>query len=73
MRIERKSPDNIFHFRDLSPGSVFKTRERSIYIKFDLKYGNSLLRNAVDLETGCPVLFDEDEEVEFLEKAILTY
>lgn len=74
MKIERKNTDNILCFRDVNPGVVLKDSEGVIYMKLDWKYGNATTsRNAVVLEIGCLVFFCEDEEVEILPDAVLTY
>lgn len=72
MKIERKNTDNIFRFRDVNPGFVFKDEDGVIYMKLNWENGP---RNAVVLETGCLVFFcdDDDEEVEILYDAVLTY
>lgn len=70
MKIEKKNANNVFRFGDVKPGSVFKDKDGAVYMALHLEYGP---RNAVALDTGCLALFDENEKVEILYDAVLTY
>lgn len=76
MKIKRKNITNATLFEDVPAGTVFKDEEETVYMKLDFCYKNpsAVLYNAVDLENGSLVYFnDPNEEVEVLENAVLTY
>lgn len=76
MRIERGNTNNIISFENVSMGTVFKDEEGTVYMKLDSCYKNSstVLYNAVGLENGSLVYFnDPNEKVEIFENAVLTY
>lgn len=76
MKIERGNTNNIISFESVSMGTVFKDEEGTVYMKLDSCYKNSsaVLYNAVDLENGSLVYFnDPNEKVEIFENAVLTY
>lgn len=72
MKIEKKSVANIIPFGDVLEGIVFKDENGAVCMKFEAEYGE-LPRNAINLETGSLYLYDDKEEVEILEDAVLTY
>lgn len=73
MKIEKKP---ITRFKDIPSGAIFKDAEDTIYMKLDAcyKHASIVLYNAVVLENGSLVYFDDqNEKVEILENAVLTY
>ena len=74
MKIEKKSVANIIPFGDVNEGTVFKDKYEAVCMKVAGNYEKSVLsRNAIDLETGSLYLYEDDEKVEILEDAVLTY
>lgn len=74
MKIEKKSVANIIPFGDVPEGTVFKDKYEVVCMKVAGNYEKSVLsRNAIDLGTGSLYLYENDEEVEILEDAVLTY
>lgn len=74
MKIEKKSVANIIPFGDVPEGAVFKDKYEAVCMKVAGNYEKSVLsRNAINLETGSLYLYDDTEEVEVLENAVLTY
>lgn len=72
MKIEKKSVPNIIPFGDVLAGTVFKGATGMICMKLEAEY-EELPRNAVNLNSGSLYLYDDKEEVEVLEDAVLTY
>lgn len=74
MKIEKKYVANIIPFGDVPEGTVFKDKYEAVCMKVAGNYEKSVLsRNAIDLETGSLYLYDDTDEVEVLENAVLTY
>lgn len=74
MKIEKKSVANVVPFENLFEGTVFKDENGAVCMKFAGNYGKAVLsRNAINLETGSLYLYDDADEVEVLENAVLTY
>lgn len=74
MKIEKKYVANIIPFGDVPEGTAFKDKYETVCMKVAGNYEKSVLsRNAIDLETGSFYLYEDDEEVEILEDAVLTY
>lgn len=74
MKIEKKSVANIIPFGDVPEGTVFKDKDKCVCMKVADNYIKSILsRNAIDLVTGTLYFYDDTEEVEVLENAVLTY
>ena len=74
MKIEKKSVANIIPFRDVLEGTVFKDKDEVVCMKVADSYGKYVMScNAINLETGNLYLYDDAEEVEVLENAVLTY
>ena len=74
MKIEEKSVANIIPFGDVPEGTAFKDKYEVVCMKVAGNYEKSVLsRNAIDLVTGRLYLYDDTEEVEVLENAVLTY
>ena len=74
MKIEKKSVANIIPFRDVPEGTVFEDKNEAVCMKVAGSYGRYVMsRNAINLETGNLYLYDDTEEVEVLENAVLTY
>lgn len=72
MKIEKKSVANVVPFENLFEGTVFKDENGAVCMKFEAEY-EELPRNAINLETGSLYLYDDADEVEVLENAVLTY
>lgn len=73
MKIEKKSTTC---FKDIPAGAVFRDTESTVYMKLDAcyKHASIVLYNTVVLENGSLVYFDDqNEKVEILENAVLTY
>lgn len=75
MKIEKKSLANVVPFENLFGGVVFKDKNGAVCMKFESNYQGKfdIRRNAINLDTGSLYLYDDDEEVEVLEDAVLTY
>lgn len=74
MKIEKKSVANIIPFGDVLEGVVFKDEYGAVCMKVAGNYEKSILyRNAIDLGKGSLYFYNDDEEVEVLENAVLTY
>ena len=80
MRIMKENHKNTVTFGDIPAGTVFKSKDETackgedgiICMKLEAEY-EELPRNAVNLSSGSLYLYDEKEEVEILEDAVLTY
>lgn len=72
MKIEKKNPKKIVAFENVLAGTVFKGATGMICMKLEAEY-EELPRNAVNLNSGSLYLYDDKEEVEVLENAVLTY
>lgn len=72
MKIEKKF--NTTAFKDVLPGAVLRDEDGAIYLKLDYCYKStsSVLYNAVALDHGSLVNFNDNERVEILDSAILT-
>jgi len=70
MKIEKKF--NTTTFKDVLPGAVFRDADGTIYLKFD-DYYYKYAYNAIALDNGSLVNFNDNEKVEILKDAILTY
>ena len=76
MKIEKKSVANVIPFKDVLGGVVFKDKNGAVCMKFESNYQGKfdvIHRNAINLDTGSLYFYDNDEEVEILEDAVLTY
>lgn len=74
MKIERKNTINTVPFEDVLAGIVFKDSNGAICMKFGKGYDfSNVSPNAINLDTGSLYLYDEEEEVEILEDAVLMY
>lgn len=74
MKIEKKNPKKVVAFGDVLAGTVFRDKNEAVCMKIAGTYGQYILcRNAINLDTGSLYSYDDDEEVEILEDAILTY
>ena len=75
MKIEKKSVPNIIPFGDVLEGIVFKDENGAVCMKFESNYQGKfdICRNAINLETGSLYRYDDADEVEVLENAVLTY
>lgn len=76
MKIEKKSVNNFILFKDIPVGGVFKDWNEVICMKFEdncEKFNMSPTRNAINLSSGHFFLYDDEERVEFLKDAVLTY
>lgn len=74
MKIEKKDIVNTVPFEDVLAGVVFKDRNGAICMKFGKGYDfSNVSPNAINLDTGSLYLYGEEEEVEILENAVLTY
>lgn len=74
MKIEKKSNANLVPFKNVPAGTVFKGAEGAVCIALDRGYINSApYYNAVNVINGKLWAYDDDEIVEILENAILTY
>lgn len=70
----KKEP--VTRFKDIPVGAVFRDTKNTVYMKLDAcyKHASIALYNAVVLENGSLVYFDDqNEKVEILENAVLTY
>lgn len=72
MKVEKKNPEKIVAFKDVLAGTVFKGATGMICMKLEAEY-EELPRNAVNLNSGSLYLYDDDEQVEILKDAVLTY
>lgn len=73
MKIEKKNPKKVVAFGDVLAGTVFKrAKTEMVCMKLEAEY-EELPRNAVNLNSGSLYLYDEKEEVEILEDAVLMY
>ena len=70
MKLEKRSVTNVISFDDVPEGTAFKDKNEAICMKVA---GNVLCRNAINLETGSLYFYDDKDEVEILEDAVLTY
>lgn len=79
MKIEKKNIINTVPFEDVLAGVVFKDKNGAICMKFGNGYDfsnvspSNVSPNAINLDTGSLYLYGEEEEVEILEDAVLTY
>lgn len=73
MKIERKPDGKVISFAGVPVGAVFKGENGDICMVIDKSYANSTYRNAVNLCTGTLYCYDDNEEVEILENAVLAY
>lgn len=76
MKLEKRSNANLVPFKNVPAGAVFRDTENTVYMKLDAcyKHASIVLYNAVVLENGSLVYFDDqNEKVEVLDDAILTY
>lgn len=73
MKINKKSTTR---FKDISAGTVFRDTKGTIYMKLDCcyKHASIILYNTINLENGSLTYIDDQEEnVEVLDDAVLTY
>jgi hypothetical protein len=73
MKINKKPTTR---FKDIPTGAVFRDTKGTIYMKLDCcyKHASIILYNTVNLENGSLTYIDDQEEdVEVLDDAVLTY
>jgi len=73
MKINKKSTTR---FKDISAGAVFRDTKGTVYMKLDCcyKHASIILYNTINLENGSLTYIDDQEEnVEVLDDAVLTY